>query len=116
MLTDSLYFKNLGNNGGVFHTLFNTSEEEEIKESILAYFFLYQNNRPTKADDLDEQIQNWFENQFNCRLDFDFQDALAKLQHIGIAQEKKSYWTILPIEQALKHVEEIWDGIFDYNS
>jgi hypothetical protein len=116
MLTDSLYFKNLGNNGGVFHTLIDASEEEEIKESILAYSFLYQNNRPTKADDLDEQIENWFENQFNCRLDFDVQDALAKLQHIGLAQEKNSYWTVLPIEQALKRVDEIWDGIFDYNN
>lgn len=115
MLTDSLYFKNLGNNGGVFHSLIDASEEEEMKETILAYSFLLQNKQPTSADELDQQIETWFAQEFMCHLDFDVQDALAKLQHIGLAQEQNGQWTVLPIEKALQRVDEIWDGIFEYN-
>ncbi len=116
MLTDSLYFKNLGNNGGVFHALIDASEEEEMKESMLAYSFLLQNNQPTSAEVLDQQIESWFEKEFKCKLDFDVQDALSKLQHIGLAKEQNNHWTVLPIKKALQRVDEIWDGIFEYNS
>ncbi len=115
MLTDSLYFKNLGNNGGVFHSLIDASEEEEMKETMLAYSFLLQNNQPTNAEVLDQQIESWFVKEFNCELDFDVHDALSKLQHIGLAKEHNSTWTVLPMEKALKRVDEIWDGIFEYN-
>lgn len=114
MLTDSLYFKNLGNNGGVFHTLLDASEEEEMKESILAYAFLWKNQTPITADQLDDQIESWFQKEFNTSLDFDVKDALSKLQHIGLAIENQNTWTVLPIEDALKKVDEIWDGIFEF--
>ena len=115
MLTDSLYFKNLGNNGGVFHSLIDASEEEEMKESMLAYSFLLQNNQSTSAEVLDQQIETWFAQEFKCHLDFDVKDALAKLQHIGLAKEHNLQWKVLPMEQALQRVDEIWDGIFEYN-
>ena len=115
MLTDSLYFKNLGNNGGVFHSLIDASEEEEMKETMLAYSFLLQNNKPTSEEELDEQIETWFQKEFNCELDFDVQDALSKLEHIGLAKEHNGQWTVLPIEMAMQRVDEIWDGIFAYN-
>lgn len=115
MLTDSLYFKNLGNNGGVFHSLIDASEEEEMKETMLAYSFLLQNNKPTSEEELDEQIETWFQKEFNCELDFDVQDALSKLEHIGLAKEHNGQWTVLTTEKALKRVDEIWDGIFAYN-
>ena len=115
MLTDSLYFKNLGNNGGVFHSLIDASEEEEMKETILAYSFLLQNKQPTSADELDQLIESWFKKEFNCELDFDVHDALSKLQHIGLAQVHNGQWIVLPMEKALQRVDEIWDGIFEYN-
>ncbi len=115
MLTDSLYFKNLGNNGGVFHSLIDASEEEEMKETLLAYSFLLQNNQPISTEVLDQQIESWFEKEFKCKLDFDVQDALVKLQKIGLAKEHNSTWTVLPMGKALVRVDEIWDGIFEYN-
>lgn len=57
MLSDSLYFKNLGNNSGAFYSLLNSSEEEVMKETILAYSFLYRNNNPITALELDFQIE-----------------------------------------------------------
>jgi hypothetical protein len=115
MLSDSLYFKNLGNNSGAFYSLLNSSEEEELKETILAYAFLNRSNIPLTADELDNQIETWFKNKLNTDLDFDVEDALFKLKNIGLGIETNGKWEVLPLEQALIRVDEIWDGIFEYN-
>ncbi|NDF61099.1 MAG: DUF3754 domain-containing protein, partial [Crocinitomicaceae bacterium] len=115
MLTDSLYFKNLGNNSGVFHSLIDSSEEEEIKESILAYSFLLNHSEPLKAEDLDRQIELWFEKEFNIAIDFEVDDALNKLKKIGLATEQNSLWSVLPIDEALSCVDNLWDGIFNFD-
>lgn len=115
MLSDSLYFKNLGNNSGAFYSLLNSSEEEELKETILAYAFLHRSPQPLTAQELDEQIEAWFQNQLNTNLDFDVEDALHKLQNIGLGEEVNGKWHVLPLQQALVRVDEVWDGVFEYN-
>lgn len=115
MLSDSLYFKNLGNNSGVFPALVDASEEEELKETILAYAFLNKSQHPLTSDELDTQIEMWFKDKFQLILDFDVEDALKKLKKTGLGTETNGYWTVLPLDKALIRVDEIWDGIFDYN-
>ena len=115
MLSDSLYFKNLGNNSGAFYSLLNSSEEEELKETILAYAFLNRSKNPLTADELDIQIESWFSEKLNTDLDFDVEDALFKLKNIGLGTETNGKWQVIPIDKALVRVDEIWDGIFEYN-
>ena len=40
-LTQSLYYQNLDNNGGVMFRLLDEAEEQEIRETLLAYFYLW---------------------------------------------------------------------------
>ena len=115
MLSDSVYFKNLGNNSGVFPALIDASEEEELKETILAYAFLNKSKDPLTAEELDEQIEFWFKDRFQLILDFDVKGALEKLQKTGLGIESNGKWTVLPLEKALIRVDEIWDNIFNYN-
>ncbi len=115
MLTDSLYFKNIGNNSGVIPLLIDYSEEEELKETILAYAFLNQSKEPLSAEELDSQIENWFQSEFQIQLDFDVKDALYKLKNIGLGSEVNGKWTVLSLDKALTRVDELWDGIFDYH-
>ena len=114
MITDSLYFKNIGNNSGVIPLLIDYSEEEELKETILAYAFLNQRKEPLSSEELDSQIENWFQTEFQIRLDFDVEDALFKLKNIGLGSEVNGKWTVLSLDQALTRIDELWDGIFDY--
>ncbi|HNV52069.1 MAG TPA: TMEM143 family protein [Tenuifilaceae bacterium] len=115
MLSDSLYFKNLGNNSGAFYSLLNSSEEEELKETILAYSFLNRSKSPLTAKELDSQIESWFKTKHNTDLDFDVEDALYKLQSIGLGSETNGKWKVIPLGEALIRIDEIWDGIFEYN-
>jgi hypothetical protein len=115
MLSDSLYFKNVGNNSGAFYSLLNSSEEEEFKETILAYAFLNRSKKPLTAEELDNQIESWFKVKLNTDLDFDVEDALLKLKNIGLGIETNGKWEVIPIHQALVRIDELWDGIFEYN-
>ncbi|KFF06655.1 TMEM143 family protein [Flavobacterium reichenbachii] len=115
MLSDSLYFKNLGNNSGAFYSLLNSSEEEVLKETILAYSFLDKSLQPLTAEELDDQIESWFSANFNIDLDFDVKDALSKLQKIGLGIEKNGKWEVIPLEKALVTIDDLWDNVFDYN-
>lgn len=116
MLSDSLYFKNLGNNSGAFYSLINSSEEEELKETILAYAFLSRSKNALTAKELDSQIELWFKTSHNINLDFDVDDALNKLKSIGLGFETNGNWSVIPINKALVRIDEIWDGIFGYNN
>ncbi len=116
MLSDSLYFKNIANNSGVFPALIEAAEEEEIKETILAYTFLSKSEHALTARELDDQIENWFMETYQKDIDFDVEDALGKLKRLGIGFEKDGKWDVIPIEKALVKVDEIWDNIFTYNS
>jgi hypothetical protein len=115
MLSDSLYFKNLGNNSGAFYSLLNSSEEEELKETILAYAFLNRSKNPLTAEELDKQIESWFKTKLNTDLDFDVIDALSKLKNIGLGIETNGKWQVIPLDKALIRIDEIWDGVFEYN-
>jgi len=115
ILSDSLYFKNLGNNSGAFYSLLNSSEEEVLKETILAYTFLYKSNKPLTAEELDSQIESWFETNLKTDLDFNVKNALAKLKNIGLGIEINEKWQVLPLDQALIKIDELWDSVFEYN-
>lgn len=115
MLSDSLYFKNLGNNSGAFYSLLNSSEEEVLKETILAYSFLNKSETPLTEEELDHQIESWFKTKHNTNLDFDVKDALQKLKNTGLGLEINGRWSVIPLDKALIRIDEIWDGVFDYN-
>uniref|UniRef100_A0A4W5LF69 DUF3754 domain-containing protein n=1 Tax=Hucho hucho TaxID=62062 RepID=A0A4W5LF69_9TELE len=115
MLSDSLYFKNLGNNSGAFYSLLNSSEEEVLKETILAYSFLNRSKTPLTELELDHQIESWFKTKHNTDLDFDVKEALQKLKNAGLASETNGKWKVIPLDEALIRIDEIWDGVFEYN-
>jgi hypothetical protein len=93
----------------------NSSEEEILKETILAYVFLNRSKNPLTAEELDDQIESWFRTKLDTELDFDVNDALLKLKSIGLGIEKNGKWEVISLEKALVTIDELWDTIFDYN-
>lgn len=101
-LTRNLYFKNVANNASVIYQLVDEAEEEECKETLLAYYFLLAEGGPLSARALDEQIEHWFAERWQYRLDFEISDALAKLERLGLAwRDNDDGWQACPLEQAL---------------
>jgi hypothetical protein len=114
-LTDSLYFKNLDNNTGVFHHLVDEAEEEEFKEAILAYYFLLVEDRDLTTTKLDETIESWFENKHNCRINFEVDDALHKLERWDLVSQDRNNLRRKDLIDALQQLDKIWDNYFPYH-
>jgi hypothetical protein len=114
-LAENLYFKNLDNNLGVFHHLIDDAEEEEVKEAILGYYFLQTAGRPLTRGELDDRIEKWFADQWNCDLDFEIEDALQKLLRLELVELKGDLLTAKPLADAKRQLDNIWDNYFQYD-
>jgi hypothetical protein len=114
-LADNLYFKNLDNNAGVFYHLIDAAEEEEFKEAALAYFFLSIEKQELTRTELDNLIEKWLEDNFNCQIDFEIDDALAKLERFEIVMREGDILRCKPLQEALQQLDFIWDNYFEYH-
>ena len=113
-LSDNLYFKNLDNNAGVFHTLIDAAEEEDFKEAILAYSFLLNNTSGLSAQALDNTIEHWFENKYQSQVDFEISDALSKLERLQLVVMKGDIYLAVPLDKAKQKLDAYWDNIFKF--
>ncbi|MFC1834347.1 TMEM143 family protein [Thermodesulfobacteriota bacterium] len=115
-LSDNLYFRNLVNNVGVFHSLIDAAEEEECKEAFLAYYFLLTSDGALTEPELDRLVESWFETGNGCILDFECDDALGKLQRLNLLEKKPDGSLQVPgLEAALARLDELWDGFFEFS-
>ena len=114
-LADNLYFKNLDNNAGVFYHLIDVAEEEEFKEAVLAYYFLLTADEPLTKPMLDQRIENWLSDRWDCRIDFEIGDAIQKLQRLKLIAAENDDLHSVPLDSAKQQLDTIWDNYFTYN-
>ena len=110
-LTQSLYYQNLDNNGGVMYRLLDEAEEQETRETLLAYFYLwrYADPRGWTADELDRYIEIDLERRLEVGLDFEIADALQKLEKADLVQVIEKRYHALPIVEAQQRLDTLWE-------
>ena len=115
-IAQSLYFKDKGNNQGVFSMLIDSAEEQECKEALMAYYFLLTTKKKMNQSQLDDNIEEWLDQDYDTKIDFEIDDALSKLEKLGlISQDKDGLLTVISIDKALEKLDYIWDNYFEYN-
>ena len=115
-IAQSLYFKDKGNNQGVFSMLIDSAEEQECKEALMAYYFLLTTKKKMNQDQLDDNIEEWLDQDYDTKIDFEIDDALSKLEKLGLmSQDKDGLLTVVSIDKALEKLDYIWDNYFEYN-
>jgi hypothetical protein len=88
-LAQSLYYQNLDNNAGVLTRLLDEAEEQEVREVLLSYFFLWK-HAPAQgwtAPQLDDYVEIYLESEAKLEVDFEIGDALAKLERLGLVRK-----------------------------
>jgi len=118
-LTESLYYQNLDNNAGVIARLLSEAEEQENREAVLAYFFLWREStgRVMTADRLDVRIEQFLSDCLGRPVDFEVDDALAKLLRLGLARQAfGDHYLPVPLAEALETLDRTWDNYFRYNA
>lgn len=126
-VTDTLFFKNLANNGSVFKMLVDIAEEEECKEIILVYYHLLTSPEPLSPQELDAKIEAWMTEKTGAEINFDIHGPLNNLQHLrGLTGTTKIEKTlleyddqgrccVLSLQEATEVLDFLWDNAFSYN-
>jgi hypothetical protein len=114
-LTDNIYFRNVNNNAGIFDYIIGAAEEQECKEAFLAYFFLRSaRTAPTQAE-LDARIEQWLATTFTVDVEFEVDDALAKLDRLGLLLRDGERLSVPPPQETLARLDRVWDGYFGFS-
>ena len=110
-----MYFKGIANNESVLTYLIDMAEEQEVKEAICAYIFIQQSEVPLNEEELDEVIENWLLTKFGHDIDFEVDDALAKLQKMKLLNvADDGMLSVVSLEQALITLDDYWDNLYDF--
>lgn len=105
-LAQSLYYQNLDNNAGVLFRLLDAAEEQECRETILAYFYLLRSGPQTEKH-LDDTIEIELERLAGIKVDFEIDDALRKIERIGLGHDVDGVWSAVPLTDALNRLAEL---------
>lgn len=115
LVADTVYYSNINNNTAAFDYLVGAAEQQEVKEAILAYHFLARATEPASQEALDADIEAWIQATFDVTVDFEVDDALAKLERLGVAtRDAAGRWSVRPLRDALTALDGIWDNYFQY--
>ncbi|NNE72371.1 MAG: DUF3754 domain-containing protein [Acidimicrobiales bacterium] len=114
-LSENLYFRTLADGPGVLHTLLASAEQQEVIEVLLAYRFLLAAPAGLTAAELDEQIEAWIRNTSGGDIDFEVEDAIAKLRRLEVI-EGKTTLRALPLPESLVRLDRRWDDLFQHGN
>jgi hypothetical protein len=114
----NLYYLTLANNGSVLTRLVDSAEEEEYKETLLAYFFLWQRlgrDEDWTTERLDAHVEAFLKSVSDVEINFEIADALGKLFRLNLARrDAHGRLHAVPIDQALRALDKHWDDTFLY--
>ncbi|MDE0954655.1 MAG: DUF3754 domain-containing protein, partial [Candidatus Poseidoniales archaeon] len=115
-VSKDMYFKGQANNSAVLNVIVDLGEEQEVKEALLAYAFLhYDTEIQYTEESLDNRIEEWLLKTFAVDIDFEVDDALAKLEKMKLlATDDNGILSVVPIAGSLTILDEYWDNIYDF--
>ena len=87
------------------------AQEEEAKEATLAYAFLLTDGPSTEAA-LDARVEAWLREKLGEQVDFEVDDALAKLERLRVAERSddgaSGAWRAVPADEASARLRAAW--------
>jgi len=110
-LSSQLYFHNLDNNFGAITHILDSAFEQEIKEVVLAYYFLNTAKSPLTQSELDAVIEQYLQKKYQCDIDFEVDDALHKLSDNQLLLNKNGL-SVKSIKSSYALIDDKWDCFF----
>lgn len=110
MITEAIYKKSLDNHDGVLMYLAESVLEQELKETLLAYFLLCVDGPMSKAE-LDAKCEA-FLSDLGYPVDFEVDDALEKLERDRLAYVKDGRYVAVPMDRAIAQLDREWQSLF----
>lgn len=115
LVAKDMYFKGLANNESVLTYIVDMAEEQEVKEAICAYMFVLQSSVPVNEEQVDDHIEQWLKNTFGIDIDFEVDDALAKLEKMNLLHvDSNGFLSVEGVNSSLIIMDDYWDNLYDF--
>lgn len=132
-VAETLFFRKMASQAGVFQYLIDAAEEEECKEMILVYYHLLISSTPLNSQQLDQRIEEWMNQKLGKSINFDIDKTLKNLQQIQVTISDKEvdnseereisllsfnsegFCHSLSLDEAKKIIDYVWDNAFKYS-
>lgn len=113
-LTQLLYYQNLDTNAGVLYRLLDEAQEQECREALLAYFYLWRfaEENGWTPDELKQFAERDLAHRADLQVQFEHDDSLAKLEQLRVVKKAGDRFRVLPPAQAVERLEESWQEHF----
>lgn len=114
-LAQSLYHHVLDNNSGVMFRLLDEAEEQDAREVLLAYYYLWRYGAPNgwTAEELDFSIEQDLRERLKLDVNFEIVDALAKLTRGGLVDTHGDRYRAVPLAAARERLARLWQRYAD---
>jgi hypothetical protein len=111
-ITNNVYYRNINNNAGIFDYLIGAAEDQECKETFLAYYFLSTAQEAIDEAALKERIERWLKEMFSVDVEFRGAEALSKLDRLELLHRDGAALSVLRPQEALARLDVVWDDFF----
>jgi hypothetical protein len=115
-LADTVYFRNLANNAGVLDLLVGAGEEQDAKEAILAYGLIRRAGKALAKAEIDAAAEAFLRERFGLDVNFEIQDALGKLERLGLVTREGEAYAAAPPAEAAAKLDAAWDNLFNFSA
>lgn len=115
-LADTVYFRNLANNHGVFDLIIGAGEEQDVKEALLGYWALRAAGRAMTTAEIDAACEAMLRERFGLSINFEIGDAVGKLERLGLVTREGEGYAAVPSADALARLDAAWDGVFKFSA
>ena len=106
-LTRHLYFQNLNNNSGVLLRLLHEAEFQDYREMIITYYLVWKYGQAgINAEKIHEIAEKKLKETIHLDINFEAEDALAKLEKLGALKKVDQNWFPLPMEEIAEEIKK----------
>ena len=106
-LTRHLYFQNLNNNSGVLLRLLHEAEFQDYREMIITYYLVWKYGQAgINAEKIHEIAEKKLKETIHLDINFEAEDALAKLEKLGALKNVGQNWFPLPMEEIANEIKK----------
>ena len=105
-LTRHLYFQNLNNNSGVLLRLLHEAEFQDYREMVITYYLVWKYGQAgINAEKIHEIAEKKLKETIHLDINFEAEDALAKLEKLGALKKVDQNWVPLPMEEIADEIK-----------
>ena len=106
-LTRHLYFQNLNNNSGVLLRLLHEAEFQDYREMVITYYLVWKYGQAgINAEKIHEIAEKKLKETIHLDINFEAEDALAKLEKLGALKKVAQNWFPLPMEEIAEEIKK----------